>query len=539
MPVVAQCSGEAVWTSACPVHANVGYAGFGADLHNTNAPMTEAKSSLNLAAKPSFTLGLSWPLLIALVAALSVLGSSRIHVLGDPDTYLHIAAGRWMLANGTVPTADPFSHSMLGTAWIAHEWLSELVISGTYQSFGWAGLGGLMALVFAGTLAYLMRFLLDRMEPIHALLFTSYAACMLAGHLLARPHVLAWPLLAVWVGSLVNASEQDRAPPWWLIPMMALWANLHGGFMLGIALACGLALDATVSKAPGQRRACAWVWGRFIALAVVAAMVTPSHWHGLLFPFQVVNMSEALDMIGEWASPNFHQPQLLEIWLLLALGLACSGRLRLPWVRLLLVLALTHLALKYQRNISILGLVAPFLMASPLARQWRAISRTGRDVESMDRVFQALSAPAQLRAMVGTALLASLSMALASQSDRFVPESNITPEAAMQAARRAGVSGAVFNDYQYGGYLIFKGTPVFIDGRADMYGDALMKRHLAATTLDEPQALPKLLDDYHIGWTLLHPGTPAVALLDRLPGWRRVYADEVAVVHMREPDGQR
>ena len=502
--------------------------------------MTKANSALNLAARPASTLGLSWPLLIALVAALSVLGATKIDVLADPDTYLHIAAGRWMLAHGTVPTVDPFSHSMPGAVWIAHEWLSELVLSGAYQGFGWAGLGGLMALVFGGTLAYLMRFLLSRMEPIHALLFTSYAACMLAGHLLARPHVLAWPLLAVWVGSLVNASEHDRAPPWWLIPVMTLWANLHGSFMLGIALACGLALDATVRQTPGQRRACAWQWGRFIALAVVAAMVTPSDWHGLLFPFQLVNMSEALDMIGEWASPDFHRPQMLEIWLMLVLALACSGRLRLPWVRLLMVLALTHLALKHQRNVSILGLVSPFLMAAPLAHQLRALARTGRHVDTMDRVFRALAAPAHAGALVGTAMLASLTMALAAQSGRFVPAADNTPEAALQAAQNAGVSGAVFNSYEYGGYLIFKGTPVFIDGRADMYGDALMKRYLATTTtLADPQALPKLLDEYHIGWTLLHPSTPALFSLDRMPGWRRVYADAVAVVHMRVPDGQR
>ena len=512
-------------------------AAVGADLHNTNTTMTEAHSALKRAARSSFTLGLSWPLLVALAAALSVLGSTSINVLADPDTYLHIAAGRWMLAHGSVPTADPFSHSMPGTSWVAHEWLSELVLSGIYQGFGWAGLGGLMALVFAGTLAYLMRFLLSRLEPVHALLLTTYAACMLAGHLLARPHVLAWPLLAVWVGALVHASEHDRAPPWWLIPLMAVWANLHGGFMLGIALACGLALDATVSQAPGQRRACAWLWARFIALAVVAAMVTPSDWRGLLFPFQMVNMSESLDMIGEWSSPNFHRPQLLEIWLMLTLGLACSGRLRLPWVRMLMVLALTHLALKYQRNVSILGLVAPFLVAAPLARQWRASSRSGRDVQAMDRVFHALTAPAQLRALVGATMVVGLSMALAAQSDHFVPAANYTPEAAMQAARRAGVSGAVFNSYEYGGYLIFKGTPVFIDGRADLYGDAMMKRHLDATTLAEPQALPTLLNDYRIGWTLLHPGTPALFSLDRMPGWRRVYADDVAVVHMREREG--
>ena len=87
------------------------------------------------------------------------------------------------------------------------------------------------------------------------------------------------------------------------------------------------------------------------------------------------------------------------------------------------------------------------------------------------------------------------------------------------------------NSYNFGGYLIYRGIPVLIDGRADMYGDPFMKQYVAATTLSEAEALPALLAKFRIQWTLLQPGTPAIALLDRLPGWRRVYADDVAVVH--------
>lgn len=139
-------------------------------------------------------------MLIALVAVLSVLGVQKIDVLADPDTYLHIAVGHWILEHGAVPVADPFSHSLPGAGWTAHEWLAQVALSAIYQVAGWAGLGGVVTLAFAGTLAYLTRFLLTRMEPVHALLFAIYAGCMMAGHFLARPHVLAWPLLAVWIG---------------------------------------------------------------------------------------------------------------------------------------------------------------------------------------------------------------------------------------------------------------------------------------------------------------------------------------------------
>jgi hypothetical protein len=91
----------------------------------------------------------------------------------------------------------------------------------------------------------------------------------------------------------------------------------------------------------------------------------------------------------------------------------------------------------------------------------------------------------------------------------------------------------VFHEYGWGGFLIYRGIAPFIDGRAEMYGDDFMKTYVEAIELRTSDALPKLLDRYHVRWTLLPPGMPAVALLDHLPGWRRLYADDTAVVHVR------
>lgn len=497
--------------------------------------MSDIDSALNSAPSSVRTFGVSWPLLVAFLTLLGVLGNIRFNaVLADGDTYWHLAVGRWMIEHQAVPQSDPFSHSMPGVAWTAHEWLSELLLTGVHQAAGWAGLVVLVALVFAGTLAYLMRFLLARMEPVHALLFTAFAAGMMMSHLLARPHILVWPVLAVWVGTLVNAGEKGHNPPWCLLLLMVLWANLHGSFTLGITLGSALALDAVLSRPAGQRRSAAWRWAGFIGLSILAAVLTPAGWHGIWYPFQIMGMTVALDVIGEWLSPDFHQPQMLEFWLMLVLAIACAGRMRLPWLRLLLMLGLTHLALKHQRHVAVLGLVVPFLIALPLARQWRATEGNGRDAESVDRVFRALAAPARPGALAAAALLAALLIGMLLQSNRYAPLSKTTPEAAVQAAMQAGATGPVFNAYHFGGYLIYREIPVFIDGRADMYGDALMKRYVDAVQLRGTQDLPHLLEDYRIGWTLLDPGTPALAVLDRLPGWRRVYTDTVAVVHVRD-----
>jgi hypothetical protein len=97
---------------------------------------------------------------------------------------------------------------------------------------------------------------------------------------------------------------------------------------------------------------------------------------------------------------------------------------------------------------------------------------------------------------------------------------------------RMGLAGPVFNSEAFGGYLIFQRIPTFIDGRAELYGNTFLNRYLAAEGGSEI-ALATLLDVYGITWTLLMPQQAAVDRLDALPGWRRVYADPIAVIHVR------
>jgi hypothetical protein len=91
------------------------------------------------------------------------------------------------------------------------------------------------------------------------------------------------------------------------------------------------------------------------------------------------------------------------------------------------------------------------------------------------------------------------------------------------------------NSYDFGGYLIANGIPTFIDGRTELYGGPFTLRYQNAVTLADLNDFVALLDKYKIDATLFWPGTPANAFLDRLPGWRRLYADDVAVVHIRDP----
>ncbi|HXU94370.1 MAG TPA: hypothetical protein VFP33_12015 [Gallionella sp.] len=457
-------------------------------------------------------------------------------MLQDGDTYWHIAAGQWIIGHAAVPTSDPFSHTMQGAPWTAHEWLSETIFALTWKAFGWGGLIALTAAAFAATMAMLTRFLLKNLEPVHALIFTALAVMMTAPHLLVRPHALAMPLLVLWTAQLVRGAERGRAPSYWMLPVMTLWANLHGGFTLGLALTLFFAVEGVL----GARRASEALvavksWSIFICLAVASALLTPHGIQGILFTAHIMSGNYALDHISEWQSPSFHLIQPLEIWLMAGLAIALHQGLRLPALRLLLLLALLHLALKHMRSIELIGLLTPLFLAVPLAAQWRERTDTTRQLVHVDRIFLNLAGTASRRAtalmLAGLGLVTLVSV----QTSAALPPEDISPITAIKTARKAALNGPVLNEYSFGGYLVYAGIPPFIDGRADMYGDEFMKAYFDALDLTTSDGLQELLQKHHIEWTLLPPGSAAVAMLDHLPGWHRLYADRIAVIHVRSP----
>lgn len=479
------------------------------------------------------SLGISWPLLVALTVFIGFLSSMTSMSLADPDTHLHLATGYWIFQHQAVPSVDPFSYTLGGSPWITHEWLAQCLLAAAHQAMGWTGLVLLTVTTFALTLAYLMRFLLARMPPIYALLFTVLASSTLVTHLHARPHVLAWPMLAVWAGSLLKASEQKQSPPWWLLGLMVLWANLHGSFMLGLALVLPIALEAVISSPREARLGTLKHWGLFMGLSLLAAMVTPAGWKGLWFTFHVFNL-KYLNFIDEWMPASFKSFNPLELWLVTLLGLALTGYLRLPVIRLLLVLGLLHQALAHGRYISLFGLLIPMLIATPFGKLYPTLSVGQPQAGALDRFFDRLAAPAKPLAMVIAVALALLTAVVSVQTGKHVPAPSNAPMAAVDAALQAGAAGHVLNADNFGGYLMSRGIPVFIDGRADLYGDPHMEAYMDAVLSNKADKIQRTLDQFNISWTLIPPNSPAVLYLNTHADWRKVYEDETAVVHLRK-----
>ena len=473
----------------------------------------------------------SWPVLVGLAALARALFDRR-ELLNDPDTYLHIAAGRWMLAHAALPSLDPFSHSMAGAPWVVHEWLSEVILALTYDASGWSGLALLTAACFAASMALMAHALLPRLGTLVTLIVVTLGVALVLPHLLARPHILALPLLVIWSASLIGARDAGGAPPLRVLPLMTLWANLHGSFMFGVALALFAGAEAAFgAESRGRRSTEIRRWGVFTLLAAVAAVITPNGVAGLLLPFHLTQMGVLENSFGEWLSPNFHTFQPLEVWFLGMMFIGFSLGLKLPVSRLLLLLGLIHMALRNERHADLLAMVGPIAVAASLGPALLARLRP-TEAPALERTLESAAPPGGK-----PALLMALGLVLALGISTLVyplrrSDDRVTPEAALAAATRLGLSGPVLNDEPFGGYLVFRGVPTFIDGRVEMYGESFLRRYLDAVGGDET-ALIGLLQEYSITWTLLDPQGGVARTLEHLSGWRRVYADAYAVIYAR------
>jgi len=480
---------------------------------------------------------LSWPLALGMALFLGLASGDGQGLLGDPDSHWHIAVGNWMLAHGTVPTVDTFSFTFAGQPWIAKEWLSQLVMAVAYNAGGWGGVAMLSAAAISVSFALLLRLLLRDLTPLTALLFTLAAVVMASSHLLARPHVLAFPVMLWWVAGLVRAVEERRAPGPVLLLAMLLWANLHGGFTLGLLLCGAFALDALVgARDAGERRSLFMAWAKFGLASVLVACITPYGPESILVTLRIFGIGETLAVISEWRSPDFQSQPLQELILLLALYAALSRGLKLPLIRLLIVIGLVHLYLRYARNAELLAMLVPLVVAPVLARQWPSL-RPGGEALAASPLMQRLQALARPAGRGALALCVAIAAVYAMGMMRLgsgAPPVSTMPSAALEHARQAGLTGRVLNHYNFGGYLIRAGVPTFIDGRGELYGGDFIKRFVDTVNLRGDEPLEQLLDRYSIEWTLFPPNQPANRLLARLPGWRLSYSDDAAMIFVRD-----
>lgn len=477
--------------------------------------MTAASPAI-AAARPGVRLGS--PELAQLAAALVAFAVVLFApgVFNDGDTYWHLAAGDWMLTHGQILRRDVFSYSHAGQPWITHEWLTELAMAAAFRLGSWSGLLILAAAAAAAAAALIARGVSRSVGGITVVSVLILAAGCLAPSVLVRPHLLVLPVLVGWIMELLAASETRRAPHWWLAPLMLAWANLHGSYVFGLLFYAILALEAVVNAPPAERRPTLVRWGRLGAACGAMTLITPHGWSGLVYPFQIMGMG-TLDAIVEWRPADFSHISLFAIALLATIFVCLARGVRVPPIRLAGLMLLLFMALQHGRHQFVLAAVAPLILARPLAE---ALGQRPPRSQGGRLALAAFGGAAALMVLVRLALPAE-------RGDDLV-----TPAAALAHVPPELAAKPVFNSYSFGGDLIFRGVKPFIDGRSDMYGDAYFRRYLKIAGGDM-QAFDAAARQYGVAWTILTPKEKLVTALDAAPGWRRVYSDEFAVIHVR------
>jgi hypothetical protein len=470
------------------------------------------------------------------VFALSFFFAAR--PLSDGDFWWHLKTGEYILNTRSIPRTDFFSFTNYGRAWVAHEWLSEAIFYVIYSSLGFNVLIVVFALLTA--LAFWIAFKRSSSNPLIGGTVALIGVWAILPNVGVRPRIFTLLLSSVYLallGRYVRRAEGREI--WWLVPLMVLWVNLHGGFLMGLVLIgltiVGIPLDAwsnreKLSSSLPQLKTLFMV----LVACMLAACLNP---HGIWiykFPFEIFLSPIQQQTVNDWLSPNFHQSEAVPLFMLI-LGTIAAFALspkRPKLSEVILFLATLYMTLKSQRHVAILALVAVPLMADYL-QNWITARSDGK-------LFGPVAPNGgNRRATIVTVLflLPLVVFAWKLKTTVFEAPAQVAIDAPVKAVeymQQNRIVGKTLTDPNiWGGYLIWKmpSNPVYIDGRIDMYGDEFVKEYLYITLGYIDWREP--LDRYGVQIAIVAPKSVLATGMRNAPNWQQVYQDELAVVFTR------
>ena len=451
----------------------------------------------------------------------------------DPDIWWHIKVGQDILRTHHFPTVDPYSFTAAGTPWIAYEWLGEIVLAFMYR------LGGVVSLcvflIAVGSIILISLYWLATVRSGNskaAFISTLFLASLAFASFTLRPQMFGYLFLIL---TLLVMEKFRQGVSWalWTLPLIFLaWVNTHGSFIIGIGV-LGLYLVAGLfSFQLGSVQAIAWTRKQRLQLetallfCLAVLPITPYGTQLAMYPFDMA-FSQPINVanVNEWRPMPFELIggkiflAVVVILFLLQMFYRFSWRLE----ELLLVAGGTAMACVHVRFILLFVPFCAPVFATMLAR-WVPAYMRSKDKYIANAVLMAAVVAAMIHYFPKRAAL-----------DKKVAETY--PVAALAYLDAHPIPGKMLDYYGFGGYLVFVGRPVFIDGRGDLYersgvfGDYVHLNEFEAGSLG-------ILRNYGIEVCLLGAKQSLAAVLSVTPEWRRVYSDDTSVIFVRQPAGQ-
>jgi hypothetical protein len=458
--------------------------------------------------------------------------------LADPDLWGHVLSGRLILTTHHFIKTDPFNYSAPNHTWLNHEWLSEVIDA---IIFGRFGVLGLKLLKFATSAAVIVFVVLAIAETgasitiqLAVMLLTAFAITF---EMQYRPQMFSFAFFAALVWLLARANHRGRAPLWLGVPLLALWSNLHGGFIMGtLVLAAYAAGVATQDLRAGRGIRRAVVIGTIALLGLAASFANPiawDEWRGIIVAFRDPLTSRVASDWRPLISRLLHEPASSPV------GLYC-------WYRAALIAgtALLVAIFPFAADLPLVGVAALMSLAAFSATRNIAFAAIAIAPVLAQRLSMLtaprLGAAEQLarRGLANEAVAAAIAITIAGFTGLFSPrmqDSIASPAGAIVFMKSNRLHGNILNYFPWGHYLIWHTAPeskVFIDGRFDLVYPIDVIAEYAAFQAGRPESAA-LLKKYPHDYVLLEPSLPVFDLMTRRSDWKLIYRDAHAALFAR------
>ena len=455
----------------------------------------------------------------------------------DGDLAGHIRMGEAILYSGALPAHSLASYTAATEPMVAHGWLSEVFFALLYRAGGLPMIAVVTAIIVAATHASVLLFLKRKgADPRWALAAAFVSFALGLSHWLARPHMfsIAGSALTLF---LLESNRPRRALLFF--GLFALWANLHGAWLYGLLLIGAYVIGDVAEALIGTGRS-EWLKRARSDLALLAAATAGTFVNPYVMGlhrevFSAVTSSSLAKNLEEYLPPKFNEfasfPFLIVVLLTVVL-LSLSTR-RMPFRWLAVVVLSLFFGLRSFRNIALFGITAWPLIALHTARTWPEARRRFpwfRDFVRLD----ALASVGWWSAPVALALLAlGLNHGRIADKELIADhfDSGRFPVVAVDSARRAGLSGRVFSQWTWSGYMLlaWPGASLHVDPLK--FSDTTMATF---TRIEDVKPEWKAeLDRWNIQTVMVKSKSTLAKALSKEPAWRMWYQDTTATVFRR------
>lgn len=459
-------------------------------------------------------------------------------LLRDGDTGYHIRAGDYIIEKLAVPTEDIFSYITPPLEWTAHEWLAEVIMSIIHQQSGMNGIVIFYSTLIAFSFYIFLKLLnLSYSNILLVWIIVFFATACTMFHWLARPHIFSFLFLILYYFILDSLQYRNKNYLLFLPVIMLFWVNLHGGFVLGFVMLAiyflGNFVKYSMDRNGEEKKKLKFFLFSTIVCGIVC-LINPIGYKIFFFPLKIYSNNFLMTHVREFMPTNFQREVAFRYFLCFSFATLIISRKKVNIIELILIMAFCYIALKSVRQTSLYAIIAAPILIKHLDYNLIAANDkyTKKILTSMKNINRADRRARGFIWIYVTVLSISLLACNGYLNWGFDPKKK--PVEAVKFLMKEKIEGNMFNDDEFGDYLIYAAYPqykVLFDGRSDMYGEKHFAKYFKITRAE--YGWEKVIEEFNIGWIFYDANSFLSRYLEERKDWHLIYADRVAHIYVK------